>query len=139
MKTIINNTKGVVSYEEGNNIVLETTGEIQIKGDVTIAGSTTTNARIDDRIIELAYGTTGSRSSGLEDAGIIIERGDDDNVFFGWDLAHFPLYSSLYCPGNASKTQTAEPSTRLIVYVSKLGANPRLEPIFLSGSIRAGT
>ena len=85
MKTIINNTKGVVTYEEGSNIVLETTGEIQIKGDVTIAGTTTTNARIDDRIIELAYGTTGSRSSGLEDAGIIIERGDDDNVFFGWD------------------------------------------------------
>ena len=85
MKTVINNTKGVVTYESGNKIILETTDTIELKGDVTIAGTTTTNARVDDRIIELAYGTTGSRDSGLEDAGVIIERGDDANVFFGWD------------------------------------------------------
>jgi hypothetical protein len=85
MKTVINNTQGVVTYESGNKIILETTDTIEIKGDLTIAGTTTTNARVDDRIIELAYGTTGSRDSGLEDAGIIIERGDDSNVFFGWD------------------------------------------------------
>ena len=85
MKTIINNTQGVVTFKDGNKIILESTDEIQIKGDLTIAGTTTTNARVDDRLIELAHGTTGSRSSGLEDAGIIVERGDDDNVFFGWD------------------------------------------------------
>ena len=85
MKTVINSTKGLVTYREGNKIILESTDEIQIKGDLTIAGTTTTNARVDDRIIELAHGTTGSRSSGLEDSGIIVERGDDDNVFFGWD------------------------------------------------------
>ena len=62
MKTIINNTQGVVTFKDGNKIILESTDEIQIKGDLTIAGTTTTNARVDDRLIELAHGTTGSRS-----------------------------------------------------------------------------
>jgi len=84
MKTVINNTTGVVTYKLGDKIVLESTSGIEIKGDLTIAGTTTTNARVDDRIIELAYGSTGSASSAY-DAGIVVNRGDDDNVFFGWD------------------------------------------------------
>ena len=84
MKTHINNTQGVVTYKLGDKIILESTAGIEINGDLTIAGTTTTNARVDDRIIELAYGSTGSASSNY-DAGIVINRGDDDNVFFGWD------------------------------------------------------
>lgn len=33
-------------------------------------------------MIELGTGTTGTPSN---DAGIVIERGDEDNVFMGWD------------------------------------------------------
>ena len=84
MKTHINNTQGVVTYKVGDKIILESTSGIEIKGDLTIQGTTTTNARVDDRIIELAYGSTGSANSAY-DAGIVINRGDDDNVFFGWD------------------------------------------------------
>ena len=84
MKTVINNTQGVVTYRLGDKIILESTSGIEIKGDLTIQGTTTTNARVDDRIIELAYGSTGSANSAY-DAGIVINRGDDDNVFFGWD------------------------------------------------------
>ena len=102
MKTVINNTLGVVTYRDGDKIILESTDEIQIKGDLTIAGTTTTNARVDDRIIELAHGTTGSRSSGLEDSGIIVERGDDDNVFFGWDESE-----DMFSVGTGSFTGTS--------------------------------
>jgi hypothetical protein len=82
MKTTINNTQGIVTYRDGDKIILESTDEIQIKGNLTIAGTTTTNARVDDRLIELGYGATGSAD---HDSGIVVERGDDDNVFFGWD------------------------------------------------------
>ena len=102
MKTVISNTQGVVTFSDGNKIILESSDEIQIKGDLTIAGTTTTNARVDDRIIELAYGTTGSRSSGLEDSGIVIERGDDDNVFFGWDESE-----DMFSVGTGSFTGTS--------------------------------
>ena len=84
MKTVISSVNGLVTYAEGNKIILQSSDEIQIKGDLTIAGTTTTNARVDDRVIELAYGSTGSADN-AHDSGIIVERGDDDNVFFGWD------------------------------------------------------
>jgi len=35
-----------------------------------------------DSLIELGNGTTGSPAG---DAGIVIERGDESNVFMGWD------------------------------------------------------
>ena len=37
---------------------------------------------VEDKLIELGTGTTGSASG---DAGIIIQRGNDTNVFMGWD------------------------------------------------------
>ena len=43
---------------------------------------TTTNTVIEDQLIELGNGRTGSASG---DAGIVIERGDDANVFIGYD------------------------------------------------------
>jgi hypothetical protein len=57
-----------------------------ISGDLTVNGSTTTvsstNTTIEDSLLELGTGTTGSPSN---DAGIVIERGDESNVFMGWD------------------------------------------------------
>ena len=61
-------------------------GNAVITGDLTVNGSTTTvsstNTTIADSLLELATGTTGSPSN---DVGIVIERGDSDNVFIGWD------------------------------------------------------
>ena len=57
-----------------------------ISGNLTVNGSTVTNSAtnttIEDQLIELGTGNTGSASG---DAGIVIERGDDANVFIGWD------------------------------------------------------
>jgi len=57
-----------------------------LSGDLTVNGSTVTNSAtnttIEDQLIELGTGRTGSASG---DAGIVIERGNDDNVFIGWD------------------------------------------------------
>jgi hypothetical protein len=42
----------------------------------------TTNTKVTDKLIELANGTSGTPSG---DAGIVIERGDSDNVAMIWD------------------------------------------------------
>jgi hypothetical protein len=59
---------------------------VTIQGDLTVNGTTTTlsttNTVVSDRLLELANGTTGSPTA---DAGIIIERGSDSNIFIGYD------------------------------------------------------
>jgi len=61
-------------------------GDLTVTGNMTVNGTTSTvnstNTTISDSRIELGTGTTGSAT---KDAGIIIERGSDNNVFMGWD------------------------------------------------------
>ena len=61
-------------------------GNLVLSGDLTVNGSTVTNSStnttIEDQLIELGTGNSGSASG---DAGIVIERGSDANVFIGWD------------------------------------------------------
>ena len=61
-------------------------GDVVVTGNLTVNGATVTNSAtnttIEDQLIELGTGNTGSASG---DAGLVIERGNDDNVFIGWD------------------------------------------------------
>ena len=61
-------------------------GNAVITGNLTVNGSTTTlsttNSTIEDRLIELGTGTTGTPGN---DMGLVFERGDSDNAFIGWD------------------------------------------------------
>ena len=61
-------------------------GNVTIAGNLTVSGATTsvssTNTTITDKLIELATGSTGSASG---DVGHVFERGDDANIFIGWD------------------------------------------------------
>lgn len=60
--------------------------DLTLAGNLVVNGTTTTvsstNTTIADKLLELGTGSSGSASG---DAGIIIERGTDDNAFFGWD------------------------------------------------------
>ena len=62
------------------------TGNVTITGNLDVNGTTTTldttNSTIADRLIELGNGTSGTPSN---DMGIVLERGDSDNAFIGWD------------------------------------------------------
>ena len=84
-----------IKIPDGANIGSETTtdaitiaanGKITLAGDLQVNGTTTTisttNTVVSDLLLELGNGATGSATS---DAGIIIERGDDANVFMGFD------------------------------------------------------
>ena len=65
---------------------LTVTGNTTITGNLTVSGTTTTvsttNTTVSDQLLELGNGRTGSPTG---DAGIIIERGDQNNAFIGYD------------------------------------------------------
>ena len=69
-----------------NNISVDASGNATIDGDLTVTGDTTTvsttNTVIQDKLIELANGTSGTPSG---DSGIIVERGSSTNAGLIWD------------------------------------------------------
>jgi len=79
--TCDNNTELVV-----NDTSATFSGNVIVSGNFTVNGTTTTvattNTTNTDNIYELATGTTGTPSN---DAGIVIERGDSNNAFIGFD------------------------------------------------------
>jgi hypothetical protein len=79
-------TGNVTSSGTSSFATVTTSGNVTIGGDLTVNGTTTTvsttNTVVEDAIIELAHGTTGSPTS---DAGIVIERGTEANAFIGFD------------------------------------------------------
>ena len=74
------------TYVGALNAVSPTGGTLTITGNLTVNGTTTTvnttNTTVADQLLELGTGRTGSPSG---DCGIIIERGDSNNAFIGWD------------------------------------------------------
>jgi hypothetical protein len=62
----------------GNNLTV--TGDLTVNGTTTTLA--TTNSTVTDTLIELGNGTTGTPGN---DSGIVIERGDSDNAFIGFD------------------------------------------------------
>ena len=68
----------------GNDLAV--TNDLTVTGNLTVNGATTTasstNTVIEDRLIELGNGTTGTPGN---DMGLVLERGSSDNVFIGWD------------------------------------------------------
>src|SRR5210317_1484093 len=62
----------------GNNLTV--TGDLTVNGTTTTLA--TTNSTVTDTLIELGNGITGTPAN---DSGIVIERGDADNAFIGFD------------------------------------------------------
>ena len=94
----IDNTAGEIDTSAGNLTIdsaggtvtvddnLSVSGNATVTGNLTVNGTTTTlattNSVIADTLIELGNGTTGTP---LNDAGLVIERGDNNNAFIGFD------------------------------------------------------
>ena len=61
-------------------------GNVVVSGNFTVNGTTTTvattNTVVSDSLMELGNGTTGAPAN---DAGLVIERGDSNNAFIGFD------------------------------------------------------
>jgi hypothetical protein len=73
-------------YISSNGSLMTLTGDVTVSGDLTVSGTTTTiNSTVTtvaDPLVIYAVGTSGSASN---DAGFVIERGDDTNVAWIWD------------------------------------------------------
>ena len=86
LKSGSSGANAVIFSSDGNTAIFA--GGVQISGDLSVAGSTTTidtqNLVVEDRLIELAYGSSGTPSD-TNDSGIIVNRGSSANIFFGWD------------------------------------------------------
>ena len=84
--TLIEYTDGddAITIADGGHITAA--GNVTVTGNLIVNGSTVTNSAtnttIEDLLIELGTGTSGTPSS---DAGLILERGSSDNIFIGWD------------------------------------------------------
>jgi len=77
----------IESRRSANNITTTFSDDVTITGNLTINGATTTvsstNMLVEDALIELQNGLTGSNSN---DVGVIFERGTTgDNGMFFWD------------------------------------------------------
>jgi len=81
----------VLKWDNTNNQLVNTSiaddgTTVTISGNLTVNGNTTTvnttNTTVTDSLLQLANGTTGAPAN---DAGLIIERGDQSNVFIGFD------------------------------------------------------
>jgi hypothetical protein len=80
-----------VSADGNTELVINDTsatfsGNVVVTGDLTVNGTTTTvattNTVVSDSLMELGNGTTGAPAN---DAGLVIERGDSNNAFIGFD------------------------------------------------------
>jgi len=82
--TITTSTGGLTLDSTGGTVTVS--DNLTVSGDLTVNGTTTTisttNTVVEDSLIELGNGTTGTPAN---DAGLVIERGDSPNAFFGWD------------------------------------------------------
>ena len=69
-----------------SSVTASADGSVTIEGDLTVEGTTTSidtvNLTVEDKLIELAHGTSGTPSG---DAGIIVERGTSTNSALIWD------------------------------------------------------
>jgi hypothetical protein len=89
-----------------------TFGNLVLSGDLTVNGTTSTvsstNTTMTDSLIELGNGTTGAPAG---DAGIVIERGNESNVFMGWDdSATGFVFGTTTATGSSTGALTVTPS-----------------------------
>src|SRR6056300_71335 len=81
----LTNSTITVAGDSGSNAV-DLGDTLTVTGDLTVNGTTTTlattNSTVTDTLIELGNGITGTPAN---DSGIVIERGDADNAFIGFD------------------------------------------------------
>ena len=118
-------------------------GNLTVTGNMTVSGTTTTvdtsNTTISDKLIELGTGSTGSASG---DAGIVIERGNDTNVFIGWDeSANKVVFSTTSATGASSGDLTLNDADVSIgtAFVNRLVVNEIIEKAAVKADILTGT
>jgi len=110
---------------------LNVAGDAVITGNLTINGSTTTvsttNMVVEDKLIELANGASGTPSG---DLGLVFERGSSTNVFVGWDeSADVFLVGSGSFTGATTGNLSLTPATFRAARFELIDSNASLEVV----------
>ena len=102
----------------GNNVEFT---DLTVSGNLTVSGTTTTvsttNTVISDSLIELANGTDGTPGA-TADAGIVVERGTESNIFFGFDEG-----SDVFVAGTTQATGSSADTASTPISFLALGYN----------------
>ena len=107
--SIVTNDKIVDATIQGGKLATNFTygSNLTVSGNLTVNGTTTTvdtvNTTIDDPILLLGANQTGS---GAVDLGVLGERGDDTNVFIGYDESDDEFVAALTSSADSSTTVT---------------------------------
>lgn len=78
------NTQLVNSTISDDGTTVTIAGNLTVTGSNTVTNVQTTNTQVTDALLELGNGTTGSPAI-TRDIGLIMERGDETNIFVGFD------------------------------------------------------
>lgn len=149
LKNLANFTANKVLKWDGTNgqltdsLITDDGSTVTIGGNLTVSGTTTTvnttNTVVSDRLLELANGTTGNPT---DDSGIVIERGDDDNVFIGFDEGS-NLFVAGTTAGDGTGTDLAPTPIAFLALqynvTDTAGANQAVISYLLAGSAPDGT
>ena len=107
--SIVTNDKIADTTIQGGKLATNFTygSNLTVSGNLTVNGTTTTvdtvNTTIDDPILLLGANQTGS---GAVDLGVLGERGDDTNVFIGYDESDDEFVAALTSSADSSTTVT---------------------------------
>ena len=108
---------------DGGNIIMQK--NLTVQGDLTVQGTLTaidtTNTSIKDTIIELNSGLTDTLAP-TNDSGIIINRGNENNAFMGWDESSSKFRFSL-TSNTANDTGDLDLSTLADIEAGNISSN----------------
>jgi len=130
----------------GNKTILDTIGSntltigaggttVVIAGNLTVSGATTTTVSntllVEDSLYVLNHGETGTPS---EDAGFVVERGDDTNVGFIWDES-----ADEFVVINTSSTGTETGNVTIASYANLQVATAQMSALNIGGTAVTAT
>ena len=105
-----NNNVGIGVDQPISTLKLDVSGNVRINGDLEVIGTTTSTTEeatsLSASLQQLGTGITGQPSN---DSGIVIERGDQPNVFMGWDESEDKFIMGI-APNNSNENITADSS-----------------------------
>ena len=105
-----NNNVGIGVDQPISTLKLDVSGNVRINGNLEVIGTTTSTTEeatsLSASLQQLGTGITGEPSN---DSGIVIERGDEPNVFMGWDESEDKFIMGM-AHNNSNENITADSS-----------------------------
>lgn len=145
-------TNTVLKWDDGNTQLVNSsivddgstvtiTGNLTVTGTNTVTNVQTTNTQVSDALLELGTGTTGTPAA-TRDIGLVMERGDDPNIFIGFDEGDDVFVAGTTTATGSSTTIAPSPIAFLAgsyKITDTAGTNENVVSYLLAGDAPDGT